>query len=196
MKVTGDTVKANNLRRGDIVIESGGMYVVNSADHAMTGKRTACVQVQMKGLKIGSKDARGSMNKRYMPDEIVSVVTIVEEACTFLYMEGEQIVVMRAEDKGADLVSLDKQDDYEWLSDNMVIAVFFTDGQPLYWKLPERIDVEVASAESGAGHHRVTSSYKSATLTNGKVVQVPPFVKDGERITIKTEDFSYISKAK
>ena len=40
------------------------------------------------------------------------------------------------------------------------------------------------------------SSYKPAVLSNGVKTLVPPFVESGERIVVRTEDASYVERAK
>jgi elongation factor P len=41
-----------------------------------------------------------------------------------------------------------------------------------------------------------SSSYKPAILENGLRVMVPPFISSGTRIVVKTEDASYVERAK
>jgi len=41
-----------------------------------------------------------------------------------------------------------------------------------------------------------SASYKPATLENGVVVQVPPFVTDGEEIIVDPTDNRYLERAK
>jgi len=41
-----------------------------------------------------------------------------------------------------------------------------------------------------------TSSYKPAMLSNGVKTSVPPFVEAGERVVVRTEDASYVERAK
>ena len=41
-----------------------------------------------------------------------------------------------------------------------------------------------------------SSSYKPALLSNGVKTSVPPFIGAGTRIVVKTEDGSYVERAK
>ncbi len=41
-----------------------------------------------------------------------------------------------------------------------------------------------------------SSSYKPAKLSNGVKTMVPPFIEAGERIVVRTEDGSYVERAK
>ena len=42
----------------------------------------------------------------------------------------------------------------------------------------------------------ITSSYKPAILTNGLKVAVPPYLVTGEKIVVKTEDLTFVERAK
>jgi elongation factor P len=41
-----------------------------------------------------------------------------------------------------------------------------------------------------------SSSYKPAKLSNGVKTMVPPFIEAGERIVVRTDDASYVERAK
>jgi elongation factor P len=41
-----------------------------------------------------------------------------------------------------------------------------------------------------------SSSYKPALLSNGVKTMVPPFITAGEKIVVRTEDASYLERAK
>jgi elongation factor P len=41
-----------------------------------------------------------------------------------------------------------------------------------------------------------SSSYKPAVLENGARVMVPPHIESGTRIVVRTEDSSYVERAK
>lgn len=189
---------ANNLRKGDILVEQNGLlYEVVTAEHSMTGKRTACVQVYMKGVKQGNQEAPGSLRVRYMPDAMIEVVDLIEDECNFLYMDGDCAVVMASPDRQCEQFNIPVgKEVVPWLTDGIVLTVLFNGDNPVHFSMPKYVNCTVVSTEMSSRHHRVTSSYKPAELDNGAKVQVPPFIKDGDRIVIKTEDFSYEGKAK
>ena len=62
--------------------------------------------------------------------------------------------------------------------------------------LPAQVTLEVVEADPVVKGQTASSSYKPAMLSNGMKTMVPPFVTAGERIVVKTEDASYVERAK
>jgi elongation factor P len=62
--------------------------------------------------------------------------------------------------------------------------------------LPPTVVLEVVEADPVVRGQTAASSYKPAKLSNGVKTSVPPFVETGERIVVKTEDGSYVERAK
>jgi elongation factor P len=59
---------------------------------------------------------------------------------------------------------------------------------------PAAITMEVAEAPEGVKGNSANNVYKSATMTTGLVVQVPLFITAGQRISVKTEDGTYLGR--
>jgi elongation factor P len=56
--------------------------------------------------------------------------------------------------------------------------------------------LEIVEADPVTKGQTATSSYKPAKLSNGVKTMVPPFIETGERIVVRTEDGSYMERAK
>jgi elongation factor P len=62
--------------------------------------------------------------------------------------------------------------------------------------LPDTVVMEVVEADAVVKGQTASSSYKPAVLENGVRVMVPPFIETGTRIVVKTEDATYVERAK
>ena len=78
----------------------------------------------------------------------------------------------------------------------MTVGVRLIEGGPVAMTLPEQVTLEVTEADPVVKGQTASSSYKPAMLSNGVKTMVPPFVTAGERIVVKTEDGSYVARAK
>jgi elongation factor P len=58
------------------------------------------------------------------------------------------------------------------------------------------VTLEIVEADPVVKGQTATSSYKPAVLSNGVKTMVPPFIETGERIVVRTEDGSYVERAK
>jgi elongation factor P len=83
-----------------------------------------------------------------------------------------------------------------FLQDNMRVTIDLVEGDPVGIHLPPTVVLEVVEADPVVKGQTASSSYKPARLSNGVKVAVPPFIEAGEKIVVKTEDASYVERAK
>ncbi|MBN8910130.1 MAG: hypothetical protein J0H99_26820, partial [Rhodospirillales bacterium] len=62
--------------------------------------------------------------------------------------------------------------------------------------VPDTIEATIVEADAVVKGQTAASSYKPAKLSNGVKTSVPPFIETGERIVVRTEDASYVERAK
>ncbi|MCT6856134.1 MAG: elongation factor P, partial [Bombella apis] len=74
--------------------------------------------------------------------------------------------------------------------------VKLVEGDPVAVTLPPQVTLEIAEADPVVKGQTASSSYKPAMLSNGVKVMVPPFIEAGERIVVRTEDATYVERAK
>lgn len=60
---------------------------------------------------------------------------------------------------------------------------------------PRLLQVEVAQTERFSKGNQANPTFKPATLANGAVIKVPPFVEIGEKVVLDTEEMEYVSRA-
>jgi elongation factor P len=75
-------------------------------------------------------------------------------------------------------------------------VVDLVEGEPVAIHLPASVTLEVVEADPVVKGQTASSSYKPALLSNGVKTMVPPFIESGERIVVRTEDASYVERAK
>ena len=83
-----------------------------------------------------------------------------------------------------------------FLEDGMTVTIEFYQEKPLSIRLPQTLVVEIEQTDPVIKGSTVTSSYKPAILTNGLRVMVPPYLTSGEKIVVKTEDLTFVERAK
>ena len=62
--------------------------------------------------------------------------------------------------------------------------------------MPNFVDLRVVKADPWAKGDTATGSTKPAELETGHIVQVPPFVEEGELIRIDTRTGEYVERVK
>ena len=76
-----------------------------------------------------------------------------------------------------------------------MLKVDFFEGRPVDIQLPATVDLKVVETEPGIKGGSATNVTKPAKMETGLVVQVPPFIGEGEKIRVDTAQGTYIERA-
>ena len=185
-------MQANQMRAGMVIEFEGQRYTILKQNIMIPGKGAAVIQVDMRNIKTGSKK-----DQRWRTADTVERLTTEDKEFTFSYAEGDMIVLMDPENYEQTQVPKDILGDrLPFLVENMTVNVRLIESEPVAMTLPEQVTLEVVEADPVVKGQTASSSYKPALLSNGVKTMVPPFVTAGDRIVVKTEDASYVERAK
>lgn len=183
---------ANSLRVGNVVEYQNQLWTIIKREHVKPGKGGAYIQVEMKNIATGNKT-----NTRYNSSEDVEVAFVEQKHFQYQYMDQDELVAM-------DMTSFEQfhfhkdllGDALPFLQDEMDLQVEFCNDKPVSIKLPEHVTLEVTQADAVVKGQTASASYKPAILENGVRVMVPPFIESGDKIIVRTEDSTYVERAK
>jgi len=85
-------------------------------------------------------------------------------------------------------------DSVNYLIADMLIKVEFYGSEPVGIELPQTVDLTVEDTAPGIKGATASAQVKPARLETGLVVNVPPFVNNGDRIRVNTETGEYQSR--
>ncbi len=77
----------------------------------------------------------------------------------------------------------------------MSVEVEFYGENPIGIELPQTVDLKVVSTMPAIKGATATNQTKPATLETGVVIQVPPFIGEGDVIRVNTETGEYQTRA-
>jgi elongation factor P len=86
-------------------------------------------------------------------------------------------------------------DSVNYLIADSIIKVEFYEVEPVGIELPPTVDLLVKETVPGIKGATASAQVKPATLETGLVVQVPPFVNEGDKVRVSTETGEYQSRA-
>ena len=72
--------------------------------------------------------------------------------------------------------------------------MLFIDGQAVKLELPAAVEATVIDAPEGIRGDTASNVQKPVTIDSGMTVQVPLFIKQGEKIRVGTADGSYLGR--
>jgi elongation factor P len=87
-------------------------------------------------------------------------------------------------------------DDRFLLVDNLIVQVQKFNGNPIGVQFPPHVELKVTATEPGARGNTASGSVtKNATLETGLQIQVPLFIKEGEKVKVHTETREFAGRA-
>lgn len=187
MKVT-----AISLRPGNVVDHNGKLWIVTKYEIMQPGKGASVIQVEMRAVKGGNKD-----NVRFRTQEMVEKMRMDSAEYQFLYEDADGCHFMNQ--TNYEQIQLSKEligAPAAFLQEGMICTVESIEGDPVSVQIPDTVVLEIVEADPVVKGQTASSSYKPAKLSNSVKIMVPPFIESGTRVVVKTEDGSYVERAK
>ena len=184
-------IPTTQMKKGMIIKFNGELYQVMLTNHVAPGNWRAMVQTKLRNLKTGNQ-----IENRFSADDKVEKVSLDEKEMEYLYADANGYHFMDTETY--DQVHLPEEligDDKYFLLENQPVKVVFYEHNAIALEVPITVTLEVIETEPELKGATASNSNKPAKLQTGVSVQVPPFVKVGDKIKVDTRDKKYISRA-
>ena len=137
-----------------------------------------------------------AVEHRFRSGDAIERVIVDEVDMEFLYNDGDDYYFMNPEDYEQLVLKASTLGDVvEYLTANLKITVSYFDGKPVSVAPPQIVELTVVETEPGIKSATASSVTKPAKLETGLVVQVPPFINEGEKIRVDTSEGTYLSRA-
>ena len=184
-------IPATQMRPGMIIKHNNELHAVFSVEHRTPGNLRAFIQAKLRNLRTGSM-----FEHRFRSPDPIERVVVDEISMEFLYNDGDDYYFMNTENYEQTHLKRDTLGDaVDYLTANLQITVSFFDGVAVGIELPQVVELTVVETEPGLKSATASSVTKPATTETGLVVQVPPFINEGEKIRIDTAEGAYLSRA-
>jgi len=181
-----------DLSRGMFLRYIGQLCQVIDYQHTMPGKGGAFYQVKMKNAITGK-----SIENRFRSGENIDDVRIDQVEMQYLYKDGTNLMLMNTETYEQVAVAESMLgDQMKFIKEEMLLNVYFDDGNPIMADAPNHVVLEITYSEPGVKGDTANNPLKPATLETGAVVNVPLFVESGEKIKVDTRTGEYVERAK
>ena len=185
------SIPATQLRPGMIIKHNNDLHAVFSVEHRTPGNLRAFIQAKLRNLRTGAM-----FEHRFRSSDPIEKITVDEIPMEFLYQDGDSFCFMNTENY--EQIHLNKDtlgEAVDYLTPNLQIKVEFFDGKAVGIELPQTVDLQVIETEPGLKSATASSVTKPAKTETGLVVQVPPFINEGETIRVDTAEGTYLSRA-
>ncbi len=149
------------------------------------------LRAKLKNLISGS-----TIDFTFKGNDKVEQANITRSKAQFTYAQGNQYNFMDSANfeqftLTADTIGAPK----DFLKEGVQVDVINFDGKPINISLPIKLDLLVKETEPAVrGNTAQGSVTKPATLETGAKIQVPIFIKVGDKIKVNTQTGEYVSR--
>jgi elongation factor P len=189
---TAMMLKATDIRRGMVITIEGVNFVVLDFAHHTPGNLRAMVQTKLRNMNNGAL-----IEKRLRSVDQIEVPYVETKEYEYLYSAGDDHVFMDTETY--DQLSFSPEiigTAMDYLLPNSRVMVKYINEKPVSIEVPDFVELSVIDTPPSLSGATATNQYKEATLETKLKVQVPPFVKPGEKIRIDTRTGEYLERVK
>ena len=185
------SIPATQLRPGMIIKHNNDLHSVFSVEHRTPGNLRAFIQAKLRNLRTGAM-----FEHRFRSPDPIDKISVDEVQMEYLYNDGDAYYFMNTENYEQTHLTRDTLgDSVDYLTPNLQIKVEFFDGKAVGIELPQTVELTVIETEPGLKSATASSVTKPAKTETGLVVQVPPFINEGEKIRVDTSEGAYLSRA-
>ncbi|HEY6412411.1 MAG TPA: elongation factor P [Edaphobacter sp.] len=184
------SIPATQMRPGMVIKFKDDLHLVFSVEHRTPGNLRAFIQAKLRNIRTGAMFV-----ERFRSPDPIDRVFVDEVKMEFLYNDGDDYYFMDEKFEQTMLKRETLGDAVEYLLPNLTIGVSFHDGKAVGIELPLVVEMTVVETEPGIKSATASSVTKPAKLETGLVVQVPPFINEGEKIRVDTAEGAYMSRA-
>lgn len=180
-----------DVRKGKVINYQNTPHLVLDVQHRTQGRQAGFMQVTMRNLNTGA-----STNTKIRTTDSVEILHTDMIKLEFSYIDGDAYHFMDPE--SFEDIQLDASviaDSKDFLVENQTYSILHVEDRPISIDLPASIEMRVKESAEGVKGDTASNVQKPATLETGLTIQVPLFIKEGERVRVSTSERSYMGRA-
>lgn len=180
-----------DLKKNTVIQLDGKPYRVIEYSQKVMGRGGSIVNVRLKNLLDGSV-----IPKTFKGAEKIEPAAVNMQPVQFLYADSE-LHFMDPENFEQFSVPISVSEDAtKYIKEGDSVQLQFFESQVINVELPKNVYLQVTYAEDVVKGDTANAITKDATVETGLTVKVPAFIKEGDVISVSTEDGSYRERKK
>ena len=179
------------LKKGAVIIFKDAPHQVLDSEFLRMQSAKPVMKTKMRNLISGVIIAHN-----FSHGDKPELIDLSKKSANYLYKEKNNFIFM--DNESYEQISLSQEtlaDKINFLSANLPVSLLYWHDQIISVEIPPKVDLEVTASEPGVrGDTAQGSGTKPATLETGYVIQVPIFVKTGDKIRVNTSTGAYVER--
>ncbi|MDH3347996.1 MAG: elongation factor P [Desulfobulbaceae bacterium] len=183
---------ASDLRKGLKVQIDGQPFIITEFEFSKPGKGQALYRTKMRNMITGNQ-----FTQTYRSNDKFEKADLEERTMQFLYAQDNEFHFMDTSNYEQIFLNKDQLgDNINYLVENMEVQILFFGERPIDVSMPMFVNLEVTTADPWVKGDTSGTDTKPVTVETGFVLQVPPFVEQGDKIQIDTRTGDYVTRVK
>jgi len=183
---------ASDFRKGLKVQIDGEPYIMTDFSFSKPGKGQALYRARLRNMITGN-----AFEKTFRSNDKLEKAALEERTMQYLYKQGDEYFFMdNISFEQLEMSKAQLGDAVNFLTDNMDVEVLQYNGRPIGVTLPNFVNLTVTQSDPWVKGDTSGSDSKPVTLETGYVVQVPPFIEEGDKLQIDTRTGVYVTRVK
>ena len=185
------SLQATRLKKGMLIKIGADLFRVLDLQHVTPGNLRGFVRVKFRNIRSGAL-----ADQKLRSEDFLERAMLDEREMQYLYKDGDSYHFMDTSTfEQLHMAAEVLGESVNYLIPDALIKVEFYGTEPVGIELPQTVDLVVEDTAPGIKGATASAQVKPARLETGLVVQVPPFVNNGDRIRVSTETGEYLSRA-
>ena len=168
----------------------GHPWVVTDFQFVKPGKGQGLYKCKIKNMITGAV-----VDRTWRSGEKLEAADVESRKYEFLFSSGDTFTFM--DSASYEQVELPQElvdSNASFLMDNLGVDILFYKGRPVDVTLPSHVVMEVSECEPGVKGDTATGATKGAKVQTGYELQVPLFIKVGDKLKVDTRTGSYVER--
>ena len=177
------------IKNGEVFTKIRGEIVFENSFNK-TAMREGIVKCKVKNLRTGAITVEvltGEKLEKVMLD-IVKMAYSYDDGTNYVFMDNETYETI-------EIPKSKMQHEGLFLEEGTEVTINKYGDELLGVSLPDQVVCKVKEAEDAVQGNSVTNAMKKAWLESGHEINVPQFIKTGDKVIIDTETGKYVSRA-
>jgi len=183
-------MRASSIRKGTVLMYNNTPHRVMEFRHHTPGNLRAMVQTKLRNLFTGNQT-----EVRFSSTEDIKEADVRTVSATYQYSDDSGFHFMNSQTY--DQIMLSREilgDAIYYIQDNMEVDLTLFEENPIGIQLPSTVILTVIETEPELRGATASNSPKPAKTDTGLQLNVPAFIKIGEKIEVNTEDGTYVGR--
>jgi len=184
-------IPATEVKKGMVIDLEGERWLILDFQHITPGNWRGYVQLKLRNIRT-----QATVQKRVRSADKIDDIFQEKKACEYLYRDGKNYVFMDTE--SYEQFHLDEEmlgDNVHYLTPNTPCVVTFLEEVATGIELSAAVVLEVVEAEEAIRGDTATNVKKQVVLETGHKVNVPHFIRKGDKVKVDTRSGDFIERS-